>query len=72
MADIIPESCMGDSVYAAFDDNCYLRICTNNGMGSENIIYLEDPVADKLLIFIVTGRARINEIRRENAERSPS
>lgn len=42
---------LGDSVYAMFDGG-YIMLSTNNGMGPENIIYLEDQVVQSLIKFI--------------------
>jgi len=41
---------LGDSVYAG-EDQGLLFVCTDNGSGPENIIYLEPAVFDALVDF---------------------
>ena len=49
---------LGDSVYAAFDGYT-VQIFTNNGMGPENVIYLEPEVQISLVQFIESIAAEV-------------
>lgn len=43
---------LGDSVYAAFDDNGALTLTTENGYGPSNIIVLEQEVLTALQRYV--------------------
>jgi len=42
---------LGDSVYAS-NDGFHIILCTDNGLGPQNIIYLDDTVIESLLRYI--------------------
>jgi hypothetical protein len=46
-----PQVYIGDSVYMSYDGFSFI-IYTNNGLGPENVIYLEPEVVSSMLQFI--------------------
>ena len=47
---------LGDSVYICVEHSGMLELCTNNGVGKQNIIYLEPEVEAALLRYLTSRK----------------